>query len=316
MAMDAPVLIQFYPCFDVIAYCGLAGSPLAKLVVQNSAQPFHAASPDGRLPMLRHGGCLVPQHAIIDYLKKNFTDLDAGLSLDVLAQIKAFGALVDELDVALDVARFDEDEQWLKVTRRALLDVMPWPASYALAFELRRQARHRIATATQLTRASDRLAWARERVQASLTALSARMPTQSASTWLLGTVGPTSLDAAVWGFLAHARGEPRLVDVANDFPSLRAFYQRALERIAKSKFALRGGQNAFVLRNAGPFLSMREGAPLLPPSPLPPAPAPARKEREPIKPPTEEEKEVQGQASEALVFALVVSLLYWGAFVQ
>jgi len=306
------VLQQFMPCFEVIAYCGFAGSPLAKLRVDNSPHPFLAVSADARLPVLRHASAVVPHEYIVDYLKKNFADLDAGLSVEVHAQIKAFSAIVNnELKVCLDVARFDDEEHWLKVTRPNLLAVIPWPANRPMAYLLRRQASQRISCATQLRSSHDRLEWAREKTRDGLQAICSRMSHNA--NWICGTLSPTSLDALVWGFLAHASGEGSLINIANEFPVLEQFYRRGLERIAKCKFVLSGGQNLFTLYAGGPFLSLREGV------------APTRADRTPLPPPppppppkeeTEEEKSFQQARKEALVFALsafTVYLFFFGA---
>ena len=309
---DLPTLLQFEPAFAQIAYAAFCGAPMAGMVVRNARLPFMAASPDGRLPVLCHGNRIVPHADIFEYLKRSFADLDAGLSMDIGAQIKAYSVLIESLNVALDIARFDEQERWLSVTRKALMEILPWPSSYVLAYELRRKALARIAAATTLTRSQDKLHWAREQVKNALQALAIRMPTTSGSSgWILGTVGPTSLDALVWGFLANARDEHLLVDVANDYPGLHAFYRRGVERIAKSKFGQTGGQNVFVLRSGGPFLSMRD-IPLVVPAPdvVP------RIQRTAPPPVSEDEKELVNAANEALVFAVVVTGLYWAVFVR
>jgi glutathione S-transferase len=253
----ALVLTQFEPAFDVLAYCAFAGAPLAKLVVENSRHPTLAASADGQLPVLRHGAMIVPREDILGHLAKCFSDLDAGLSQESLAQVQAFSALLKgDLQLALDVARYDDEEHWAKSTRPMLLSALPWPFNRPVSRFLRYRALARIRARVQLSSPRDRLEWARRRARRALQALTQRLG--ATSNWVLGTHGPTSLDAQLWGFLAQACSEP-LVDVCNEFPLLEAYYRRGVARIARCKFVYVGGENLFVMGAGGPFLSMRPG---------------------------------------------------------
>ena len=225
-------LLQFRPAYDVLAYFSFSGAPLAKSNIENVQYPSISTSP--QLPCLRINHEMFVAHAFIfDYLKKNVADLDAGLSSQLNSELRAFSSLVRlELKEALDVARYDDEEHWWKVTYPQLVKALPWPFNRAVA----RKIRHDVLQTLQNLpgKQGERLnGWAVKTCRTAYKAISERL---GDANWVLHTAGPTSLDALIFGHLANAKFEPKISDVLIEFPNLGAYYEKILVRIGRSKF--------------------------------------------------------------------------------
>jgi len=242
-------LIQFRPAYEVLAYCAFGGAPLAKLTVENVAHPTVLAAP--QLPCLRiNHEQFISAPFIFDYLRKNVADLDAGLSTHLSAELRAFSALIRvELQQAIEIARYDDEEHWWKVTYPQLVKTMPWPFNRLVARKLRHEKL--LALEHVPGRRGERLNnWAVESCKTGYKALSERL---GDGNWLLNTAGPTSVDALLFGHIAQAKFEPGLSDVLSEYPNLVTFFERSLRKINKSKFFSYGAGSGF----AGPHLDLQ-----------------------------------------------------------
>jgi len=228
-------VIQFRPAYDIIAYFALAGQPYANSVIQNVDYPSLQVCP--QLPCVKHNDSFVPYPLVFEYISKNFVSLDVGLSTRNLCELRAFTSLITvELAKVLDVARYDDDEHWWKVTYHQLKGALPWPFNRLVARKIRFE---KLLSLEGLPgRQGERLkSWAIPVCKSAYKSLSERLGNGN---WILNTFGPTSLDALLFGHIAAAKFEPGLSDVLAEYPNLDLFFEKVLDRINKVKYSTVG----------------------------------------------------------------------------
>jgi glutathione S-transferase len=230
-------LIEFFPTPSIYAYAALAGSPLSHLIIENAIFPTMVT---GDLPQLRVGTKIIPSTEILSYLAQYVTDLDAGLSNPIRAQINAFSSLIwYDLKLAIDIARFSDDEHFSQVTRKRMMKRIPFPMNRFEIWKFRREMIQRIQSilGVHITSSShESMKWARETVSKVLNIFNKRLGDEK---WILGTRGPTSLDCLLFGALADVQDEPLFgisTSLASEFPLLEAFYRRIAQKIHKSHY--------------------------------------------------------------------------------
>jgi glutathione S-transferase len=299
MATTEVALLQFRPAYDVLAYCALSGNTLASnFSIENLPYPTLLAC--SQLPCLRvRHQLFVPRDHIIDYLKQNYFNLDAGLSQRQLFDLRSVTSLIQhELHLALEVAMYDDEEHWWKVTYRQLIQALAWPFSRIVARKLRREALQRL-DAVPFPRGERLPKWAVPSCDSAYKIFNERL---ASAEWLLG-VAPTSADAILFGHVAQAKFEPGLSESLKNYPFIEAHFERVLERVSHSSFFSLG-----VLGFKGPDIRMNVTSTI---------PAAYLRAPAPDKPKTEEEELEQKRGKmrtegiwQALSFALVAVMVY------
>lgn len=214
----ALILAQFRPAWCAQAYMRLARIPHH---VENWSTPFAAAA--GNLPSLRTSqSCIVPEEQVLRHLAEKFVDLDAkcGLSPGERALSLAYESLVrNDLSCAVEWARWCDDDHFRNVTRKRLLQAMPFPLNYGWVWFRRKQVMFRLENGPQhlATKAAVRRAAIH-----GYAALSALIGNKE---WCLGK-GPSSLDCIVFGHLMDALREPIAALITGRHPNLVAFCER------------------------------------------------------------------------------------------
>ncbi|GBG25895.1 Metaxin-1 [Hondaea fermentalgiana] len=208
-------LVQFRPAWAEQAY--LRWAKIAH-VVENWSQPWSSSA--GTLPQL-HGKdrSIVPSREIIRYLR-DVENLDAKLSDAQRAQLAGFESLIrNDLHIALEWSRWADDEHYSRVTRKILVDVMPFPMSYAWAWFQRQAVLFRLRQHHSIDSEE-----AAKRVAAQ--AYEALTLHLGDGPWMFGEIGPTSLDCLVFGHLMDALREPIGAICFASHPKLVAFCKR------------------------------------------------------------------------------------------
>lgn len=190
-------LVQFRPAWAEQAYLRWAG---IAHVVENWSQPWSSSA--GELPQL-HGKdrSIVPSREIIRYLR-GVSDLDEKLSDGQRAQLAGFESLIrNDLRVALEWSRWADDEHYTQVTRKILLEVLPFPLSYAYTWFQRKAVMFRLHQHHSIDSEESAKRVARQAYEALALQL-------GDGPWMFGSIGPTSLDCLVFGHLMDALREP------------------------------------------------------------------------------------------------------------
>jgi len=182
------------------------------------------------MPQLRTRDAIVPDQEILGYLKASVVDLDvtAGLTKAELAQSVGFESLVrNELSLALKWSRWGEDEHFYRVTRKQLVQVMPFPLNYAWVWAQRHAILFQLKNHPQHISSEEA---AQRSAKKAYEALSEQLGT---SKWMFGdTKGPSTLDCIVFGHIMEALREPIGSLLVARHPNLVSF----CERIQKELF--------------------------------------------------------------------------------